>query len=622
MEKLALLSVAAAQQELKISEHPVHEISDTLWGVFFEDINFAADGGLYAELLRNRDFEALGRGNLGDGPASVTSSYKPPSPDYSNTRPWTVTGDAVAQLVNSSQPFATNPMVVNLTASVGGLRNPGYWGINVSSGRADVLSLFAQSQQDCDLEARLVDPAGQVLARTKVQVHGPWREYQARLQATESHPQAAFELVCLDECNVLLDHVSLFPGDAVQGLFRRDLFEKLKALPPSFVRFPGGNYLEGYDQASRWAWKNTVGPAQSRPGHYNAAWGYWVTDGMGLFEYLVLCEELGAAPQLSVYTGYSMGQPYLPLNASHVFAQDALDAMDFANGDGTWGQLRRQIGHPDSFGLKRFEVGNEEKDMENYRSHFELIAGAIKQKDPDAVIVASGRWGQSIEGNPCINGDRCDLWDDHYYRSPDVMANMSTQYDGYNRSLPDVFVGEYAANVGGQKTLQAALAEAMFMIGFERNADKVKQSSFAPLFNHINGTQWDYNLIAFDSHSSFGIPSYFVQHLFAANRGISTLQVDSTRDSVVQAFSASMGADGIIVKAVSYGAGGALSMTPVTGRADIFTLSGAPDAVNSFSEPLAVSPRRTSVDVQGSLNITVAPWSLVVVRFYQAELQV
>lgn len=356
-----------------------------------------------------------------------------------------------------------------------------------------------------------------------------------------------------------------------------------------------------------------------------------MTDGLGLFEYLVLCEELGATAQLSVYTGYSIGGIYPPVNESMEFIQDAADAVAFANGNlsSKYGAIRGKAGHPQSFNLTHFEVGNEEqgKYQRQYRLHFEPIAAVIRLAEPSATIIGMGAWGPAfpiealVADNPCLNGDVCDLWDEHYYMTPDAMANLSHKYDTYNRSWPNVFAGEYAANVGTRPTLRSALAEALYMIGFENNADKVKQAAFAPLFNNINGTQWDYDMINFNASHVYGIPSHVVQRIFAENRPTWTVSATVTNGSLVTNVAAGVRADGaVIVKLVSYGSQGGtvrfafddhLNLDSV---ANVNMLAGSPDAENSFAEPTHVAPVVTQAHAaaDGSFSLVLPPWSLAV----------
>lgn len=278
----------------------------------------------------------------------------------------------------------------------------------------------------------------------------------------------------------------------------------------------------------------------------------------------------------------------------------------------------------------RLEVGNEERLMgpADYPAHYRLITGRLWDKHPKLTIVASGRWGPSIEGSPCLTGQRCDAWDDHYYRSPDEMAAMGHIYDDYNRSWPDVFVGEFAANRGHQKTLKAAVAEAVFMLGFEANGDKVKSSSFAPLLNHINATQWDYNLINFDSSHLFALPSYYMQLMFREAAGDVLLASYLDSDSVTMATAAlekkSHGKTDVIIKVASYGANATEltinlhGLTPMDsfGIVNVLTSAAGPDAANTLANPTFVTPTTSKVEVKAtSFTFEVPAWSVSVLRF-------
>lgn len=286
----------------------------------------------------------------------------------SDYRPWGPVGSARLATSTNMSLFSTNPTVLSVATTcmtppcLAGVRNPGYWGIGVKAGESYKLTFFARVQRGpVRLQGRLVSPAGAVLGLTQaIALQDPWTQYSATITADATEPHASFELVSIGDASVTfaLEGVSLFPADAVAGLFRRDLFDAVAALRPGFVRCPGGNYLEGTGPRTRWNWKSTIGPKEQRPGHYNSAWGYWVTDGMGLYEQLLLVELLGSQGQLGIFTGYSMGQPYIALNDSAVFAQDALDLLQFANGPvwSPYGSARAESGHAAPFGLTRLEV--------------------------------------------------------------------------------------------------------------------------------------------------------------------------------------------------------------------------------------------------------------------------
>lgn len=425
-----------------------------------KEIGRAGDGGLYAEALANGDYESQGR--LGGGLDAGRDV-----PDASDFAPWTVAPPAAAirsgcaapraTLDGSSAPFSSNPAALRLDLSAGGcsasLRNPGWHGIKVDAkepypGPWFALSMYLavderMSDADCDdvfVQAQLLCGApgsgGEVLAhnaRFASQASGQgWERVAANMtvdsaasqrcaagaSAATAHLQLTLEARGGGRggsCIVRLDHVSLTPGDAVRGLFRRDLFDALAALKPGFLRFPGGNYIEGTDEATRWNWKTTVGRREARPGHYNSAWGYWVTDSLGLYELLELADALGAAPLFAVSTGYTLKGKYMPENETATLVQDAVDAVRFANGNATggdaYGELRATMGRAEPFNLMHFEIGNEEKNMTIYAQRYPLFAAAIRAVEPGATLVASGRWGWPVKGNPCLEGARCDLWD-------------------------------------------------------------------------------------------------------------------------------------------------------------------------------------------------------------------
>jgi len=563
-----------------------------------------------------------------------------PDPDATDFRPWYGVGLATLSLTDSTQPFASNPMVMQLQADApnSGIGNDGYWAISARPGVGFNLTFWAKSSQQLALQAQLRDRASsQVVASaalvTLTSHVNSWTRYEVSIPAAASFvPAVSFELVVANGSGtVLLDHVSLIPQDAIYGLFRADLANVLHGLKPGFVRLPGGNYLEGYTVDTRWNWKNALGNRENRSGHFNSAWGYWVTDGMGLYELMLLVEFLESQPQVSIYTGYSMGLPYVPLNESGWIVQDAVDLIEFVKGNTStpYGQMRAAMGHPAPFYLNRLEVGNEEHLMDSgsYPGHYKLITDAIWAKYPDMQVVASGRWGGfNGDGSPCTLGNppmRCDMWDDHYYEDPDTMAAMTTQYDAYPRDFPDVFVGEYAARGNGQElALQNALGEAAFLLGGEANGDKVKATSFAPLFGNVYYQQWLYNLVNFNGSTHFVLPSYYVQTMLQAARGTVYVSEMSLTDgsSLTRVVASVQNNNTLHVKLVNYGS----QPQPVTivaptlglhGTANITTLTSTtgPSAANSLDEPNAVVPTTTTAPASQLNSMTVPAWSLVIV---------
>ena len=668
--------------QLTIGAEPQFPISSEMYSLFLEtEINLGGEGGLYAELVRNRDFEALGRGCVEEcsnvrpwllPPMEASGGRDPHEPaelpnDY---RPWVGVGDAELHIDRSTAPFASNPHSLRVECAIGaGVSNPGYFGIGVSSTLTYRLKLYGRTVgAPLRLIARLIED-GRVLAVSRLVIvpddaglEDNWAAYEAMLRPTYNATKAAaLELLVADDgqphSTFWLDSVSLFPSDAVGGLFRRDLFEKLYALRPGFVRCPGGNYLEGHGPRTRWDWKKTLGLSAARAGHYNSAWGYWVTDGLGLYELLKLCELLDAPCQLSVYTGYSIKATYVVLDDSDAFAQDALDMLDFANSaphTTALARVREMMGHAAPFGLHRLEIGNEERILtrDGYAGHYDMITSRLWATDPRLKIVAAGRWRGPVTeaedpGSPCRLGMRCDMLDQHFYQTADQMAAMGGQYDEYDRRGPKVYVGEFAANeptgtnadgaLLAHATLRAALAESVFMLGFERNADVVVASSLAPVLNNVRGTQWAHNLINFNATRVFCSPSYYALKMLAHSRGTHSLSMALGHASVPSeesswpsdsswsaAASLSEDAHVLIVKLVNYDAHDRtvnVSLVPWAPRVAVAIrsaqiLTGQPDTENTLDNPRAVdvAAASTPIILRAGLVIGLPAWSLVVVH--------
>jgi alpha-L-arabinofuranosidase len=476
-----ILAVSFMAASVTISAAPQAAPSPFLYSAFLEtEINWGGEGGLYAEQIRNRDFEALGRGGLRQPRyANLSlSSLVSPVPNISDLEPWAPVGNASLSLLNTTAPFSTNPITLHVMGSTGdGVSNPGYWGVGCRTGVGFALRFYARSSQDMVLVANLRGTSATVLSSVSVGVQGSgeWQEYKTLMPAaaTQHSLGARFELVLGAAGWVQLDSVSLIPSDSIAGLFRRDVVEMLKALKPGFMRTPGGSYL-GSNEKDSYDWKRTIGKAEARPGHYSP-WGYWVTDGLGFFELMLLAEEVGTELQMAVQDAQHEGPggSYPPDGAYEKFVQGALDMMEFATGSPSspWGRRRVEMGRTAPFMLRRVEVGNEEVDRPtgSYAAHYRLLTQALWAKYPELAVIASGRWGRiaywrRFDANPCLNGQRCWAWDDHLYGTADEMVGLQSLYDGYNRSWPKVFVGEYGAASGPVRTLQAAVAEAVFLI--------------------------------------------------------------------------------------------------------------------------------------------------------------
>ena len=503
-------ALAAGAQPAKISvavDQPGHKISPTLWGIFFEDINLSADGGLYPELVRNRSFEDSGK------------------PDF-----WRLSGahpDGSTMAVDSAQPLNTfnlHYLRVNV-ASGFTLENDGYWGMNIVKGGGYAFKAAARCQNlPGPLTVKLVSSTGTVLASGEISgISGDWRYYTLGLTAADGDPKAHLEISGTGTGTLFLDMVSLMPKKTWKdhGL-RTDLAESLDALHPSFMRFPGGNWIEGDDIAHMYHWKTTIGDLDSRTPLWNT-WGYNTTQGLGFYEYLQLCEDLGAEPLFGINCGLALGGKAVPMGQMGQWVQDALDAIEYANGptNSVWGSLRAQAGHPAPFNLKYMEIGNENGGPD-YWQRWVLLVNAIRAKYPDMKLIATS----SLQDSSHPINPAPDIVDEHYYETPESFMRRADQYDKYDRNGPKIFVGEYAVTQNaGQGNLRAAIGEAAFMTGMERNSDVVEIASYAPLFVNLNHRAWNPDLINFDSSRWYGIPGYYVQQMFSVNRGDVTLPV-------------------------------------------------------------------------------------------------
>ncbi|HTQ08986.1 MAG TPA: alpha-L-arabinofuranosidase C-terminal domain-containing protein [Fimbriimonadaceae bacterium] len=482
---------------------PGIRISPDLYGIFFEEINCSGDGGLYAEMVRNRSFE--------DGPERST-----PVPHWSLVQ----TGSARGEMVlDQGGTDPKNPTSLKLTFERGvgsvGAANEGYWGIPAEQGQTYRFSCLAKGEGSPELTVRLESPAGTVYGQTTFTPGTKWATRRAKLTADATDSNARLVVSLTKPGTAWIDMVSLFPAKTYRNRpngLRVDLAEKLADLHPSFMRFPGGNWVEGDSMAVATNWKRTIGALADRWTQPNP-WGYLSTNGLGFYEYLQLCEDIGASPLFVINCGMAL-RGYAPMDQMGGYVEDALDAIEYANGPVTskWGALRAASGHPGSFHLKYLEIGNENGGPV-YDERFPLIAKAVHDRYPDIKIIADV-WG----GFPKTGYTQ--IVDEHYYSSPGFFFENADRYDRYDRRGPKVYVGEYAVTEGaGQGNLIAALGEAAFMTGMERNSDVVEMASYAPLFADVNHKGWNPDLICFDNERSYGTPSYYVQQMFSLNRG-------------------------------------------------------------------------------------------------------
>ncbi len=514
--------------------HPGHAIPASFYGLMTEEINYSYDGGLYAELVRNRTFQ--------DPPAGHTA--RDPKPPLGGLPAhWSVVGDARAATNDLSPVDAALPINLRLTLAggTGGIANDGYWGIPVKPATKYTATFYARAVDGfagpVTVSLQTEADAKTVAQAATAPLTGVWKKYTLTLVTPADAPSTAaarFVLSASGQGSVDFSFVSLFPPtyqNASNGL-RPDLMELMAAMRPAFIRLPGGNYVEGNRFADRFAWKKMIGRADRRPGHAGC-WGYRSSDGFGLPEYLLWCKQLGAEPVLALFAGYTLNGDYVAAGSPELdlYTQEALEQIEYVMGpaDSEWGKRRAADGFPEPFKLTYVEIGNEDffDRSGSYEGRFAQMAEAIRKKYPQLKIIATMP----------VKSVKPDLVDDHLYASASSMLRQGTRYDvgsdhpeGRKTDGVKVFMGEWATQ-GGSPTPNhmSALADAVFVMGLERNSDDVVMQCYAPIFANVNpedpakghprGWQWATNLIGYDALRSFGSPSYHVLALFGRNRG-------------------------------------------------------------------------------------------------------
>jgi alpha-N-arabinofuranosidase len=503
-------------------------IQPSMWGLFFEDINFAADGGIYAELVKNRSFEF----------------YKP-------LMGWKKFGEEYVgqfQIINSQNE--NNPRFLRLESLQGkelGLVNEGFRGMGVKAGENYLFSIFArQSEGVSALKVELLDSTGSVIGKTEVKnFSGELKKYEAKFACSASDAKASLRVTLSGKGVLEIDMVSLFPENTFKNRkngLRADMVQKLADLKPGFLRFPGGCIVEGHELETRYQWKKSVGNVEDRQmivnrwntefAHRNAP-DYFQSYGLGFYEYFLLSEDIGAEPLPILNCGMACQYnscELAPLDALDPYIQDVIDLIEFANGSTTtkWGKLRADMGHPAPFNMKMVGVGNEQWGTQ-YIDRLKIFLEILNEKHPEIIFV--GGSGPSPDGKDFdylwteMRNLDVKLVDEHYYRSPDWFLQNAARYDSYDRKGPKVFAGEYAAHdkegkdAESRNTWKSALSEAAFMTGLERNADVVHLASYAPLFGNVNAWQWRPDMIWFDNEHVVATPNYYVQKLFSTNAG-------------------------------------------------------------------------------------------------------
>ncbi len=641
---MPLFGYTQSQKIIVAVDKPAFEIQPTMWGVFYEDINFGADGGLYAELIKNRSFEF-------DVPLMGWTEHK-------SDRFSLESNAGKAMVINRGDGYP-NPRFARVSvfnAKGYGLTNEGFRGIGVKAGQKYHFSvLAAQLDGNTKLNIELVDSNGKAIGSASVSPSGKdWKKYEATLTASSTDAKAKLNIWFEGKGVIDMDMVSLFPENTWKnrpGGLRKDLVQMLADLKPGFLRFPGGCIVEGRDLSQRYQWKKTVGPVEEREvliNRWNTEFShrptpdYFQTFGLGFYEYFLLSEDIGAEPLPILSCGLACQfntAEVVPMDELEPYVQDALDLIEFANGPATskWGKIRADMGHPESFNMKFIGIGNEQWGPQ-YIERFVVFEKAIKEKYPDMIIVSGT--GPFPEGELFdyaakeLKEIKAELVDEHYYNTPEWFFKNATRYDSYDRNGPKIFAGEYAAqsvaiaSPDNKNNWLCALSEAAFMTGLERNADIVHLASYAPLFAHADGWQWTPDLIWFNNLEAYATPNYYVQQMFSTNSGTHGLSVLSDKENVAgqkQLYASAVWdaeSKEVVIKVVNAADEARETEFQLSGKkrlakeARTTTLTGAEDTtVNSFSNPEAIKPEPGTVNVQGkSVKLSLKPNSLTVIR--------
>ena len=659
---LALSLVASAQTHvLDVNTKKLGApVQPTMYGIFFEDINYAADGGLYAEMVKNRSFEF---------PQHLMG--------------WRAFGNFD---VEDDGPFERNPHYVRLKYSghrdkFTGLENEGFFGIAVKAGATYRFSVWARCPKggQSTLEVSFVDNdtmgEDQRFATVNIDISGKeWKKYTAELTSPRTEPKGALRIFLAgDKATTDVEHISLFPKDTWKGRengMRKDLAQALADMHPGVFRFPGGCIVEGTDLDTRYQWKNSVGPVENRPlneNRWHYTFGhrfypdYYQSYGLGFFEFFQLCEDFGCEPLPVISCGLSCQfqnpDPTIPgvhvaLDDLDSYIQDALDLVEFANGsvDSKWGKVRADMGHPEPFNLKFLGVGNEQWDYDEahggygpvFTERLKKFNAALRAKYPNLKLI--GTTGPNSEGwdfdllQPRMKELKVDLYDEHYYRNEAWFLSHGLRYDTYDRKGPRVFAGEYACHGDGKKWnhYETSLYEAAHMTGIERNADIVHMATYAPLFAHVEGWQWRPDAIWFDNLHSFKSVSYYVQQLFAINKGTNVLVLTMNNKPVA----GQDGQDGLFASSVFDKTTGEVivkvvntSKQPQTITINLLGLQGAPTATtitlshdgmddeNTLDNPEKITPKTGSIQCEAGkknsmLNDEILPMNF---RIYKIK---
>lgn len=616
-------------------------IQPTMWGIFFEDINFGADGGLYGELVKNRSFEFF-------NPFMGWNAMKQPR------------DSAKILFVNVGSKSPYNSRYAQITVDKNGtygISNEGYRGMGVKNGVQYNFSLFARAddQNKVTVRVELIDSKGAKIGTANLAgFTNSWAKHSVSFTSTGTDEKAHLNIIFVGKGQLDVDMISLFPQDTWKNRpngLRADLVQKLADMTPGFLRFPGGCIVEGRELETRFQWKKTVGPVENRTPIVNR-WNtefkhrltsdYFQTFGLGFFEYFQLAEDIGAEPLPILNCGMACqfnSAEVASMDQLGTYIQDALDLIEFANGsvDSTWGKVRAQMGHPAPFNLKFLGIGNEQWDQQ-YIDRYKEFVKVLKVKYPNIKLVSgAGPFPKGASFDFAwkeLKALNADIIDEHYYANPSWFLQNAKRYDNYERNGPKVFAGEYAAqsvaiaSPENQNNWRCALSEAAFMTGLERNADVVNLASYAPLFAHVEGWQWTPDLIWFDNLRSYGTPNYYVQKMYGNNKGTNVVtitmnnEVMAGTDSLYASACIDKATNELILKLVNTGGKEQIKNIAVAGIKAIQTVAKMTvlqsidlDKVNSLDDPMAISPKETEITVKNrKLNLSLAPYSFSVVR--------
>ncbi len=630
------------------------KISTDLFGLFFEDINYAADGGLYAELVQNRSFEYAPADNRQWHPLSFweyitpgfsygTLNIETNMPVHSNNPHYAVlTIEHIGKVPD--RPQQALPASITTGRPGVGIKNPGFGNIITHKNEQYHFSLLARqlSSEPIELFVSLQNTKGKVLAETRLSIDKKeWTKYSGSLTVAEGADSTQLVILAASKGKLALDLISLFPANTFKkrtnGL-RNDLAQLLADMKPAFIRFPGGCLAHGDGVGNMYRWKNTIGPLEERVEQKNL-WGYHQTAGLGYYEYFQFCEDIGAKPLPVLPAAVSCqnsggtwriggtGQQALPMAEMNDYIQEILDLIEWANGpaNSIWGAKRAAAGHPQPFNLQYIGIGNEDKITPEFEQRFTMIHDAVKAKYPDIIIIGtSGPFhsGEDFDkGWKLANDHKVAIVDEHYYVQPEWLIANQYRYDSYKRNAGKVYLGEYAS--WGNK-LYNAITEALFMVGLERNGDVVSMASYAPLFAKNNFTQWSTDMIFFDNSSYYLTPNYHVQKMFSTNKGdyyVDAVVTKNNKDSSLAGsclFNSETG--DIILKLVNAGKEKRMVKIDLSAfqsfnlTAAKTVLSGQPDMANSFTSKETIVPVTTTINVTKKFEPSLEPMSLTVIR--------